>query len=106
MDPRPDIAAPPLSPSMNINYGICINNCLTLSFFCRKSSTHNTNDVLELEVQELRSALASVEAEMKERVAALTTKYNEMRDKDRKTISVLCALLIKSLLKCLALLLS
>lgn len=67
---------------------------LKLGLCCRKSSTHLTNDVLELEVEELRSALVSVEAEMKERIAALTIKYNEMRDKDRKTISVLYVLLV------------
>ena len=47
-----------------------------------------TVEVLEIEVQELTASLAEVESEMKDKVAALTAKYNEMREKDRKIISV------------------
>lgn len=54
----------------------------------RKFPNRKTVEVLEIEVQELTSSLESIEADMKERVSALTAKYNEMRDKDRKIIAV------------------
>lgn len=47
-----------------------------------------TVEVLEIEVAELEAALSSVESEMRDRIGALTAKYNEMREKDRKIISV------------------
>ena len=55
-------------------------------------SVRKTVDVLELEIQELKTSLSSVEDEMAERLRAMATKYNEIRDKDRRTIYVcICA---------------
>jgi hypothetical protein len=52
-------------------------------------SGRKTVEVLEIEVEELQVSYNTVETEMRERIGALTAKYNEMRDRDRKVIAEL-----------------